>query len=50
MIATEHSSMPYAAWRKRVVLPVTLPPLGWSVFEMQWMEGARKPKTPTPVR
>ena len=50
MIATEHSSMPSLPWRKRVVLPVTLPPLGWSVFEMQWMEGARRPKSPAPVR
>jgi alpha-mannosidase len=50
MIATEHSSMPTLPWRKRVVLSATLPPLGWSVFEMQWMEDARKPKTPTPVQ
>jgi len=50
MIATEHSGMPSIPWRKRAVLPVTLPPLGWSVFEMQWLEGARKPKAPEPVR
>jgi alpha-mannosidase len=49
LIATEHSCMPMLPWRKRVVLPVTLPPLGWSVFEMQWVEGARRPKSPSPV-
>jgi len=48
-IQTEHSSMPAIPWRWRVVLSATLPPLGWSVFEMQWMEGARKPKTLAPV-
>jgi len=48
-VATEHSSMPQHAWRKRVVLSVTLPPLGWSVFEIQWVEGARKPKVKAPV-
>jgi alpha-mannosidase len=50
MIATEHTSMPTLPWRKRVVLPVVLPPLGWSVFEMQWLEGARKPKSTVSVR
>ncbi len=50
LIETEHSSMPSMPWRKRVVLPVTLPPLGWSVFEMQWMEGAQRPESPDPVR
>jgi len=50
VIATEHTSMPSLPWRKRVVLPVSLPPLGWSVFEMQWMEGARKPTARSAVR
>ncbi len=50
MIPTEHSSMTALPWRKRVVLPVTLPSLGWSVFEMQWMEGARKPISPASVQ
>ncbi len=49
MISTEHTSMPMLAWRKRVILPAVLPPLGWSVFEMQWLDGARKPKRPSPV-
>jgi alpha-mannosidase len=50
MIATEHTSLPTLPWRKRVILPAVLPPLGWSVFEMQWMEGARKPTSPASVR
>lgn len=49
-IATEHSSMPSLPWRKRALLSATLPPLGWSVFEMQWKDGARKPKAPAPVQ
>ncbi|HEY3321553.1 MAG TPA: glycoside hydrolase family 38 C-terminal domain-containing protein [Planctomycetota bacterium] len=32
-------------WRKRVVVPVELPPLGWSVFEYGWVEGAAVPAT-----
>jgi alpha-mannosidase len=50
VVSTEHSSMPNFPWRKRVVLPVRLPPLGWSVFEMQWVEGAKMPKTKSPVK
>lgn len=45
-IATEHSSMPNLAWRKRLAVPVTLPPLGWSVLEMAYQEGAPKPNPP----
>ncbi|OGV76782.1 MAG: hypothetical protein A3K19_17540 [Lentisphaerae bacterium RIFOXYB12_FULL_65_16] len=43
---TEHSSFPELAWRKRVVVPVTLPALGWSVMEMAYVEGAAKPAVP----
>jgi len=50
LIATEHSSMPEHAWRKRVVLPVKLPPLGWSIFEMQYQEKPQRPKSSAPVR
>jgi alpha-mannosidase len=49
-LATEHSSLTAMPWRWRVVVPAVVPPLGWSVFEMQWKEGARKPKSPAPVR
>jgi alpha-mannosidase len=33
-------------WRQRVLLPVELPAMGWSVFEFGWVEGA----APPPVR
>lgn len=49
VIANEHSSGPMYPWRKRVVFPAALPPMGWSVFEMQWMDGAQVPKTVSPV-
>ncbi|MEI6165816.1 MAG: glycoside hydrolase family 38 C-terminal domain-containing protein [bacterium] len=38
-----------APWRKRVVVPVELPPLGWKVFEYGWVEGAEKPQSSNPV-
>lgn len=50
ILATEHSSMPDLPWRKRVVVSATLPPLGWGVYEMGWVEGARVPKAIAPVR
>ncbi|MBN2452271.1 MAG: glycoside hydrolase family 38 [Lentisphaeria bacterium] len=43
VVETEHSSMPQLPWRKRVIVPATLPPLGWTVMEMAWEEGTRTP-------
>lgn len=43
VIATEHDFMPHLPWRRRVILPATLPPLGWSVFEMAVDEAAASP-------
>ncbi len=40
MVATEHTSMTTVPWRKRAVVPVRLPPLGWSVLEMAYREDA----------
>jgi len=40
MVATEHNSMPTLAWRKRVVVNAELPPLGWSLFTLGYVEGA----------
>jgi alpha-mannosidase len=31
-------------WRKRLVIPVQLPPLGWKVVRMGWVEGAKEIK------
>ncbi len=41
LVATEHHAMVNLAWRKRAIVPVKLPPLGWSVFTMGWVEGAK---------
>ncbi len=46
LIATEGAAMTNMAWRKRALVPVELPPLGWSVFEMAWVEGAEPPPAP----
>jgi alpha-mannosidase len=47
-MALEHMFFPMdCTWRKRVVVPVRLPPLGWGVYTMGWVEGA-KPPTPVP--
>lgn len=46
VIATEHDAMVDLAWRKRVVVPVELPSLGWSVFEMGYVEGFQPPQRP----
>jgi alpha-mannosidase len=44
VIATEHESFPDLAWRKRVVVPVTLAAAGWNVASIAWVE---KPAIPT---
>ena len=41
-VATENRSMVDLAWRKRVVVPVTLPAFGWNVLELGWVEGKRR--------
>lgn len=43
VIATEHLSFPQLAWRKRVLVPVTLPAAGWSVATLGWVEKAQRP-------
>ena len=48
-IATEHSSIPDFPWRKRVLVPVSLPAFGWNVLEFGWVEGAKNPALPDPV-
>ncbi len=50
LVATEHHAMVNLAWRKRAIVPVRLPPLGWSVFTMGWVEGARQSqRVPVPL-
>lgn len=47
VIATEHLSFPQLAWRKRVVVPVTLPAAGWNVSSLGWVEKAARPTLAT---
>ena len=50
MVATEHHAMVTLAWRKRAIVPVKLPPLGWSVLTMGWVEGAKQAeRAPVPL-
>ena len=48
-IATEHSSLNDFPWRKRVLIPLTLPAFGWNVLEFGWVEGAKQITLPNPV-
>lgn len=38
VIDTEHSSMPDLPWRRRVVTPVEVPALGWTVARLGWRD------------
>jgi alpha-mannosidase len=43
-VSLEHMFFPTdCTWRKRVVVPVKLPPLGWGVYTLGWVEGAKRP-------
>lgn len=46
VVATEHNFAPHLPWRKRLLVPMTLPPMGWSMLEMAWVEGAPPPTGP----
>jgi alpha-mannosidase len=48
-IATENRSIVNVPWRKRVLVPVSLPAFGWNVLELGWVEGAGIPKVANPV-
>lgn len=45
-IATEHDSFPNLAWRKRVLVPMTLPSAGWNIVTVGWVEGSVSPDYP----
>jgi alpha-mannosidase len=38
-VATEHLFSLNLPWRKRALVPVELPPLGWAVYTLGWEEG-----------
>jgi len=40
-IGTEHTSMPHLPWRKRVLVPLTIPAWGWHVVRFAWDENSR---------
>lgn len=46
VIQTEHTAMVEFPWRKRVLVPLTLPACGWNVVEFAWVEGAPKQLKP----
>lgn len=49
VIETENNYFTNVPWRRRVVVPVALPPLGWSVVTLGWVESptsAPAPQTP----
>ncbi|MCG3146799.1 MAG: hypothetical protein PCFJNLEI_00233 [Verrucomicrobiae bacterium] len=54
VIAHEHNFYPtFYPWRKRVVVPVKLPALGWNVISVGYVEGATqrpRPAVKLPVR
>jgi alpha-mannosidase len=50
IIRNEHSSLKEFPWRKRVVMPVSLPAFGWNVVELRWVEGAKPLVVKTPVK
>ncbi|MEO6873733.1 MAG: hypothetical protein ABI222_02810, partial [Opitutaceae bacterium] len=41
VIATEHESFDDLPWRKRVLVPITLPGAGWNLATVAWVEGAK---------
>ncbi len=48
-IATEHYCLIDAAWRARLLVPVDVPPLGWTVLTAGWTEGACPPQVRGPA-
>jgi alpha-mannosidase len=49
-IDVENRTSVEVPWRKRVLVPVTLPSFGWNVLELGWVEGSTIPPVPNPVR
>lgn len=47
ILATDHTSFVDLAWRKRVLVPVTLPAAGWQVASLGWVENSPTPALDT---
>jgi len=48
-IETENDAITDFPWRKRVLVPLSLPAFGWNVVEMGWVEGATNPALPKEI-
>ena len=46
VIETENNYFTNVPWRRRVVVPVALPPLGWSVVTLGWVESPASAPAP----
>lgn len=49
ILPQEHEQLGDHAWRKRALVPVDLPSLGWAVASLGWVEGAAMPAGPKAV-
>jgi alpha-mannosidase len=49
VVPPDNTAMTEFPWRKRVVTRLQLPPLGWKVLTLAWVEGTQTPPTPSPV-
>lgn len=49
LVANESWTTVHVPWRRRVVVPVSIPAMGWNVIDMGWVEGAIAPKVGNPT-
>ncbi|PAW77604.1 MAG: hypothetical protein B9S32_09990 [Verrucomicrobia bacterium Tous-C9LFEB] len=49
LIEVENRSMTDVHWRKRAVVPVSIPAMGWKVIEMAWDKSAKMTAVQNPV-
>jgi len=45
IVLNEHAAMTDVTWRKRVLVPTTIPAFGWRVMTIGWVEGADRPQS-----
>jgi alpha-mannosidase len=49
-IPTEHTFMLQVPWRKRLIVPVEIPAMGWNVLDYGWVEGAENSATKSELK
>jgi alpha-mannosidase len=49
LVPCEAEMMPDLPWRRRMVVPLALPAMGWQVLEVGVVDGARRPKVKSAV-